>query len=194
MPSQNRSSKNGQHWRSNPPAHRDPTGGADHSAGGAEPIPAGGDTGFTCPDPRAIPYAGIRTGELIGYRLWRVVEEAGEPHLCSLVHRRIWMLGEPMTGDVNEIVDKTHTAFPVFGGVYAFSHRLHMQKEVSKTIKFLRYPFITGTVKMWGEVIEHETGYRAQFAKVNSLDEMHGPGDLDALRARYIRSCQQEHR
>lgn len=42
-----------------------------------------------------------------------------------------------------------------------------------------------GTVRLWGEVIEHERGYRAEFAKVHSLDHVFGEADLAALRARY---------
>lgn len=30
--------------------------------------------------------------------------------------------------------------------------------------------YVIGTVKLWGEVIEHEWGYRSEFAEVASLD------------------------
>ena len=36
-----------------------------------------------------------------------------------------------------------------------------------------------------GEVVEHECGYRAQFAKVRSLDSALGPCDMVALRVAY---------
>ena len=31
-------------------------------------------------------------------------------------------------------------------------------------------PLLFGKVKIWGEVVEHETGYRSEFAKIVSLD------------------------
>ena len=33
-----------------------------------------------------------------------------------------------------------------------------------------------GKVKIWGEIVEHETGYRSQFGKIMSLD--HGDPEL----------------
>lgn len=45
--------------------------------------------------------------------------------------------------------------------------------------------FVVGTVKMWGEVVEHQFGYRAQFAKLNSLDTLYGEASLSRLRDRY---------
>jgi len=33
---------------------------------------------------------------------------------------------------------------------------------------------IIGKVKLWGDVVEHEHGYRAEFAKIVSLDEVAG--------------------
>ncbi len=44
---------------------------------------------------------------------------------------------------------------------------------------------VAGTIKMWGDVVEHEKGYRAEYAKINSLDAIHGPGDLEELRRVY---------
>ena len=40
---------------------------------------------------------------------------------------------------------------------------------------------------MWGDIVEHETGYRAEYAKLVSLDEVYGNGcDLEKLRAKYL--------
>lgn len=48
--------------------------------------------------------------------------------------------------------------------------------------------FVSGTVRLWGDVVEHEFGYRAEFAKLHSLDKIYGDGDLAALRAKYLSS------
>ena len=34
------------------------------------------------------------------------------------------------------------------------------------------YPLVVGTVEIWGDVIEHERGYRATYARITSLDEV----------------------
>ena len=31
-------------------------------------------------------------------------------------------------------------------------------------------PFLFGKVKIWGEIVEHEAGYRSEFGKIVSLD------------------------
>ena len=34
-------------------------------------------------------------------------------------------------------------------------------------------PLLFGKVKIWGEVVEHEAGYRSEFGKIMSLDYGH---------------------
>lgn len=223
-----RSMKNhGKHRRASPPAHGSPAVGTDYSAGGSSSWTtvhftranwtstvtiddAANDSWLTPEPPKhpAVPYAGIRTGELIGHRLWWVVQEAGEPTLCSLAHRRPWLPNETITANVEHLIEHdywfNHT---IWGGTYAFMGRSQCQDEIEQLAancaRFQRFigalawlsskwtpynetgTFVVGTLKMWGEVIECETGYRAQFAKLNSIDEIYGPGDIEALRARY---------
>lgn len=42
-----------------------------------------------------------------------------------------------------------------------------------------------GTVKLWGEVVEHERGYRAQYAKLASIDQVCGVVEPSKLRKKY---------
>jgi hypothetical protein len=136
-----------------------------------------------------------------------VIPEAGEQWLCSLAHRQLWNPGETISGDLSKIVSHSFL-WAIWGGVYAFDRCehiardwLHMQQQVNGLAQFRGVPgsviigewvpafetgtFVSGTVKMWGDVVEHEFGYRAEFAKLNSIDVMHGPGDIEALRERY---------
>lgn len=49
-------------------------------------------------------------------------------------------------------------------GVFAF-------KEMSRVMKdFSGMPLIYGTVYLWGDIVEHKIGYRAQYAGIRSLD------------------------
>jgi hypothetical protein len=202
-----RSQARGKHRRAGTPAHGSPVVRTDHSTGrayaGSYTVWSSSNTGaptfswsaiesiLAATKPPAIPYAGIRTGEIIGHRAWWVIDGS----LCSLAHRRIWQPGETIAGNLDEAVSGTFD--PIWGGVYAY----FMPRQIQEDLIFYRapvYPLIghlrldpvhidgvaIGTVKMWGEVIEHETGWRAQFAKLNSIDEVHG-ADIDALRTKY---------
>ena len=78
---------------------------------------------------------------------------------------------------------------------------VHAFKEMADTLEYLKIMqygfywssitvgcFVLGTVQLWGEVIEHERGYRASFAKIKSLDAMFNPDpmiSLDKLRLKY---------
>ena len=36
--------------------------------------------------------------------------------------------------------------------------------------KLLNEPLLFGKVKIWGEIVEHQDGYRSEFGKIASLD------------------------
>lgn len=104
----------------------------------------------------------LEVGEIIGWRMWHI---APNGMLKSIFNGNIWLPGETMgQNDDNSsarIEDHGQT------GVYAFRDRGHALKdtcfaEVSQAA--------FGTIRMWGTVIEHEYGYRAEFAAVNSID------------------------
>jgi hypothetical protein len=218
-----RSPQHGKHRRARPSVHGRTFIGADHSARGSDEdrtvtiswSSLGTVTWDTTvavepvkPKPPAIPYAGIRTGEIIGHRLWWVIADAIHGlSLSSIAHRRRWLPDETISGNTDEPAH-TYCFPPIWGGVYAFASLDSLRKEVDAVAAgWVKYKiaiangyfpmiwewnpfhealaFVSGTVKMWGDVVEHETGYRAQFAKLHSLDAIYGDGDLDALRAKY---------
>lgn len=199
-----RSPKHGKHRRASPPAHGRTIVGADYGSGGSDQSvtvtwigPSAWNYLEPKPAPPAIPYAGIRTGEIIGHRLWRLLlKENGEWWLYSLAHDRRWLPGETIEGDINEHLGTTLWG-SIWGGVYAFSEfgtplaseiilMETREREWAAAINKSPEPFVRGTIKMWGEVVEHETGYRAQFAKLHTLDELYGPGDIETLRKKYL--------
>ncbi len=53
-------------------------------------------------------------------------------------------------------------------------------------------PLLLGKVKIWGEIVEHEAGYRSQFGKIVSLD-YGDPELLDKLRKIYRVNQVSEH-
>jgi hypothetical protein len=54
-------------------------------------------------------------------------------------------------------------------GIYSFRHVIRSAEEYSYSTG-RDGPLLFGSIKIWGEVVEHETGYRSQFGKIASLD------------------------
>ncbi len=105
-----------------------------------------------------LKHEGIRAGEIIAYRAWRVMAPRwfGDDRLHSVYMRDyVWLPDEPASGDV-----KTH-------GIYSFRDVIRSAAEYSYSTDGV---LLFGKVKIWGEVVEHEAGYRSQFGKIVSLD------------------------
>jgi hypothetical protein len=122
-----------------------------------------------------LKHEGIRVGEIIAYRAWRVLEQSWMQRADNCLHRvfrkdYVWDPYRPASGDVRE------------HGIYSF-------KEVIRCWEEYDYsgaggPLLFGKVKIWGEIVEHEVGYRSEFARIVSLDD----GDyglLEKFRAIY---------
>jgi len=116
----------------------------------------------------SLKHEGIRVGEIIAYRAWRVVEPSwsriGDDRLHSVfVKDYVWHPDEPASGDV-----KTH-------GIYSFQDVICCKEEYGYS-PLGSGQLLFGKVKIWGEIVEHEAGYRSQFGKIVSLD--HGDSEL----------------
>ena len=145
---------------------------------------------------RAIPYAGVRAGEIVGHRAWWIMPDGP---LSSLAHYREWTPGETVEGDLNAVcIPGGGNNSTVFGGIYAWNciSKMVLQMSWASRITWPElmtlgvYPrvvcgIVFGTVLMWGEVVEHEAGWRAQYAKIASLDALRGRADLSRLRRAY---------
>jgi len=194
-----RSPKDGRNRRPSAPTHRR---SPDRTNPTIDPGPP--DTSLTylawaswapkVPEPSKIPYAGVRAGEIIGYRLWHVHEGN---LLGSIAHYFIWEPGQVIEGDVDKAVCFEPFHF-IYGGVYCYFTPEQLE-EVLREFVIIRFRRISniydperdiigvaaGSIKCWGEVIEHEKGYRAQYAKVNSINKVYGEVDPLALKERY---------
>ncbi len=119
-----------------------------------------------------LKHEGVRAGEIVAYRTWRVLINPGgwfrrssDDRLHSVYMRDyVWHPDEPASGDV-----RTH-------GIYSF-RRVIRSNEDYGYVKLGDGPLLFGKVKIWGEVVEHEAGYRSEFGKIASLDY----GDLALL-------------
>jgi hypothetical protein len=93
------------------------------------------------PDPPTI-----ETEPIVAYRSWRLVESPeGVPLLYSVIQDYVWAPREPARGDVESAV-----------GIFSF-------KRVEDARSYLGDGSLLGEVSLWGTVIEHRDGYRAEF-------------------------------
>lgn len=110
---------------------------------------------------RAIPREGIRAGEITAYRVWRI---GGGDILRSVSMDSIWLPNVPMTGDVN-----------TGNGIYCFKERVEATTLGIECGLLMDKSYVDGSVEIWGEIVEHEKGYRAQYAAIKSIDQIYNP-------------------
>jgi len=119
---------------------------------------------------RSLKQDGIRVGEIIAYRAWRVILppwfRTSDDHLHSVAMRDyVWYSDKPACGDV-----RTH-------GIYSFRRVIRCKHEYGYD-PCADGPLLFGKIKIWGEIVEHEEGHRSEFGKIVSLDY----GDPELLR------------
>ncbi len=103
-----------------------------------------------------------QTDVVIGYRAWRIKYRAhGQPFLSSIFREGIWPYGQAMQS-------RFSLDAPPYAGIHAF-------KSIEDVHAYIRYPgmaslrFVIGEVSLWGDVIEHERGWVAQYAYPRQL-------------------------
>lgn len=142
--------------------------------------------------------AGLRVGEFIGWRTWRVSDDR---RLYSSTRVTRWIPGEPMSGNAGTERDAGIYAVKEPGkfldaAVWDYSHDERFIRPWAlsgRTVSEGAEPgpkwiaTAIGTVRLYGTVIEHEHGYRAQYAMVDTIDRLldDDPELLADLRARY---------
>jgi hypothetical protein len=118
---------------------------------------------------RAIEEAGIRAGEIIGYRAWWLDKE-GFLHSMYVQDFR-WEPGKTYRaccyGWIRANSDYDRLPLQYNGVGY---HAYKSLEEVKETYTLAPGgPVVYGQVAMWGDVMECERGYRAEYAKVHKI-------------------------
>ena len=96
----------------------------------------------------------IKPGEITAYRVWRIVDDK----LFSVAVEFEWENG------VMESYIDDHTQ-----GIHCWK-TMDGAKSYASNYNFL--PVAIGTIEIWGTVLEHDDGYRAEFAVIKSVDEV----------------------
>jgi hypothetical protein len=109
------------------------------------------------PPAQPIEDAGIRAGEVVAYRCW--VLRDGLLYSAAMSNYA-WHSGKPAEGDPNKTDE----------GVHGFKSR-HRACSYIKDYEQDGAIVVSGTVDLWGDVYEHEWGYRASKAAVASIDD-----------------------
>jgi hypothetical protein len=137
---------------------------------------------------RAATYqgTGIRVGEILGWRWWYIDGLLKSPFMdCT------WFAEEPTEGDVTAgfgvyvMKDRELAASQADKGLWLSSDGLWVWNNWRRRLPSPHTAY--GSVRIWGDVIEHAAGYRAQFAQVVSIDGLYPDNDelLATLRTKY---------
>ena len=144
---------------------------------------------YTAKQTTAYQGTGIRVGEIVGWRWWYVDGLLKSPFMdCT------WFPNEPTEGDVAGgfggfgvyvMKDRELAASQADKGLWLSSDGLWVWNNWRRRLPSPHTAY--GSVRIWGEVIEHAAGYRAQFARVVSIDGVYPDNDelLATLRAKY---------
>jgi hypothetical protein len=119
----------------------------------------------------------MEIGEITAWRVWRLGKDG---IVYSPIINRPWWPGEVMRASPHDGADD---------GIYASKARPEMRWPPSARAS---WPLAVGSVRLWGVVFEHETGYRAEYARIVSFDDIVSWSTFDInkalilLRARYF--------
>lgn len=117
----------------------------------------------------------VKAGEIVAWRCWSAhdVEHEGNYALYSTYVSYMWKPGVNCTYNVEEV----NSGFdPKPGpGFYALIERkdalyiaeCHFEGQLG-----IWYPMVLGRVQLWGDVIEHEIGFRASHARIIDIDKV----------------------
>lgn len=127
----------------------------------------------------ALKREGVIAGEIVGYRCWKVQKGL----LRSVYQKDTWLPGEVLEGrelgdwdsrGIHAWKDKGSKEYHEYIRSYLNQEddrrSLYLYPVGDMPEQILRPAMVTGTVFLWGDVVEHERGWRAEFARVRSLD------------------------
>ena len=115
------------------------------------------DTGEKPKEP--VKKDGTQFGEITGWRMWRIYQGS----LKAYSQDALWVHGVPM--QAKKVPDHKHE------GIWAFKDKERAYKKML-TGGHLGEDAVYGKVRLWGQIVEHEHGYRAEYALIESLEDI----------------------
>jgi len=124
----------------------------------------GASIGMVKPQPSIkIEECGVRAGEIIAYRAWKMY--GNDPNLHSVYVDYIWKPDKPQQDPKGHLNDFGGNGFHAFKTLEKCKQEYGYTQGISPTLVY-------GEVALWGKVIEHERGYRAEYARVTRILEV----------------------
>jgi len=111
---------------------------------------------------------GIEIGEITAWRIWRLGKDG---IVYSPIINVPWWPGEVMRASPHARADD---------GIYASKARPEIRWPPSAGAS---WPLVVGRVSLWGVVIEHEKGYRAENARILAFDDVVSWSAFDTQKA-----------
>lgn len=108
---------------------------------------------------------------IVAYRYWRVFRPLGPgmPKLQSVHRDTMWGRGD-QTADQPVRLQQGFFDSNGKAGFYAYRSKTAALRD-RRTLPE-GATFVLGTVELWGDVVEHQRGFRAQRVRVRSLDRV----------------------
>ncbi len=119
----------------------------------------------------------FQVGEIIAYRVWKVLflrEHPNSISVKSIYYHLVWPAHTPVKKEQDIWEETLYDDWHQYYGIHAFKTMDILKRKFdclhdSQSQTFFN---VLGRVKLWGEIIEHEEGYRAEYAQVMSIDEL----------------------
>jgi len=111
----------------------------------------------------------IRAGEIIAYRAWIVRLINGQVLYEAMHTDALWLNGEM---SACQLGGQSVSDYGLAG--------VHAWKTLEQARAYIGTPnlyttVVVGEVELWGEVVEHDLGYRAEFGKIRRILEIQRP-------------------
>jgi hypothetical protein len=166
----------GEYRRADAQTSRDSAGSSDTGDHRTQPLLITGDKTKDA----ALGQPRIRAGEIIGWRFWKLYQGL----LHSVFASHIWRPGvfERSSSKRLEFRHLGYCNFSDNRGYHAFTDKEQAKREAF--VHAYSSPCIIGSVAMWGEVIEHQHGWRSEYAAVQSITEI--TGDISLLSKHWL--------
>jgi hypothetical protein len=108
---------------------------------------------------------------ILAWRAWVLDTSGSRPELSSIVYRTPWPAREPLrsTCEAGGCLAARWPAHRHTCGIHAFKERAGAEDFPSSWERLRFGPaahdeYVIGRVSLWGHVVEHEAGYRAELA------------------------------
>ncbi len=141
------------------------------------------------PNREPLKSAGVKFGEFLGWRMWFM----HNGFLRSYSQDVTWAPKQPMLGKPSDYGSDGIWAFKDKSRAINKMLESHQESTLSKYRASNEKYTVYGSVHLYGDVVEHDDGYRASAAKIVSLDDIIGPWASKTDRQETLKDLQERY-